>query len=257
MHDQADPHQSIDVQDAQLEATRAQADLLALVDHRPEETAADEQPASHVAEPEPVHGVTIEEMPAAPDADQAVHDADAPAWSPTTDGPESHLDGDAPQLADAVAALGSADPADAEVTPADAELAVTEAAGAPEAAPPEAAPPEAAPPDAAAAGVTAAAAAVAASRDRVEVRDASAERIEAHTVSITQGGAGIIRGDQVKLEQGGAFAIVARRIDIRDSGAFILLARKVTGDVTVALDWRAIAALVMGIIAIMVVRGRR
>ena len=61
----------------------------------------------------------------------------------------------------------------------------------------------------------------------------------------------------MKIDQGGAFAIVGRRITMRDSGAFILLARRTDGQVTVAFDWRALAALFVGIIAIMVVRGRR
>ena len=59
------------------------------------------------------------------------------------------------------------------------------------------------------------------------------------------------------MEKGGAAIIAARRVDVRDGGAFIILARRVSGNVNAALDWRGIVAIFAGIIAIMVVRGRR
>ena len=93
--------------------------------------------------------------------------------------------------------------------------------------------------------------------ERVEVSGGGAQRIDAHEVVINQGGAAIIRGDQVRLDQGGAFAIIARRVDVREGSAVLLLARRVTGDVKVAFDWRALATLFLGIIAVLVVRGRR
>ena len=92
---------------------------------------------------------------------------------------------------------------------------------------------------------------------RIEIHQGGSERIDAREVSVFQGGAGTIRADQVRVEQGGAFAIIGRRIDLRESGAVILLARRTTGDVRVLFDWRAIAALVIGLAVLLVVRGRR
>ncbi len=95
------------------------------------------------------------------------------------------------------------------------------------------------------------------SADHVEVNQGGAQRIEGRDITINQGGAAIIRGDTVRVEQGGAAIIAARRVDVRDGGAFIILARRVSGNVNAALDWRGIVAIFAGIIAIMVVRGRR
>ncbi len=152
---------------------------------------------------------SIEEMPAAPEADQGTRDADAPTWSAPTEG---HTE--------------------LPLSPAAPEAAAT-----PEASP--TAMPELI------------------SADRVDVNQGGAQRIEGREINITQGGAAIIRGDQVRVEQGGAAIIVGRRITLRESGAFILLARRVDGQVNVALDWRALAAIFAGILAILVVRGRR
>ena len=67
----------------------------------------------------------------------------------------------------------------------------------------------------------------------------------------------IIRGERIHVEQGGAAVIAANSVEMHEGGAFIILARRVSGDVNVAFDWRALAAIFAGIIAIMVVRGRR
>jgi hypothetical protein len=147
---------------------------------------------------------TIEEMPAAPEADQGTRDADAPTWAAPTEGHER------PPIPSA-AALGAID-------------------GGPEG--------------------------IRVSGDRIEVRQAGAERIEGSEISIVQGGAGVIRGDHIEVEQGGAFAIIARRITLRDSGAFLLLARRTDGQATVVLDWRGLAAVMAGILAIVLVRRR-
>jgi len=157
---------------------------------------------------------TIEEMPAAPEADQGTRDADAPTWSAPTEG---HTELPLSAAAEAPA------PADAPAQAAPAPAAIPELVSA----------------------------------DRVDVNQGGAQRIEGREVNVNQGGAAYIRGDQVKIEQGGAAVIVGRRITMRESSAFLLLARRVDGDVRVAFDWRALTALFVGIIAILVARGRR
>jgi len=161
------------------------------------------------------HIETIEEMPAAPEADPGTRDADAPTWSAPTEG-HTELPVSAPST--------DPDPAASEHAPAAATHGTV---------------PELI------------------SADRVDINQGGAQRIEGREVNVTQGAAAIIRGDQVKVEQGAAAIIVGRRITLRDSGAFILLARRVDGEVNVALDWRALAAIFAGILAILVVRGRR
>jgi hypothetical protein len=160
----------------------------------------------------------IEAMPAAPEADPGTRDADSPTWAAPTEGhPEP--------------------PVSTPLADADVDQLTTAAA------------------DAATAAATAPTAPVIG--DRVEVTGGGAQRIEGHEVVVNQGGAAVIRGDQVRVDQGGALAIIARRVDVREGGAFLLVARRVTGDVKVAFDWRALATLFVGIIAVLVVRGRR
>lgn len=174
---------------------------------------------------------SIEAMPAAPEADQGTRDADAPTWSAPTEGHEAPPVSGSTALADAEADALTTAAADADA-----------AAGAPSPGPDVPAPgalPEL---------ITG---------DTVEVNAGGAQRIEGHTVNVNQGGAMVIRGDQVTVEQGGALLIAGRRVDIRDGGALIILARKTSGNVTAALDWRGIAAIFVGLIALKVIRGRR
>ena len=167
----------------------------------------------------------IDEMPAAPEADQGTRDADAPTWSAPTEG-HGTMPLTPPPTADAASA--------ATAPTADAASAATADAASARSGPPDLI-----------------------SADRVEVHQGGAQRIEGREITINQGGAAVIRGDQIRIEQGGAFAIIGRRITMRDSGAFILLARRADGDVTVAFDWRALAAFFIGLIALKVARGRR
>ncbi len=163
----------------------------------------------------------IEGMPAAPDANQETRDADAPTWSAPTEGHGALPVGD------------DADPHSADPDRADPTATARRAA-----------------PDAAAEPGSGRLAAI-------RIEGGGAQRIEGHEVTITQGGAAIIRGDRVTVEQGGAAIVAARRVDFRDGGAFIVLARNVSGDVRAVLDWRAIAAIIVGVIVLSVVRGRR
>jgi len=151
---------------------------------------------------------TIEEMPAAPEADPGTRDADAPTWSAPTEG---HTE---PPLTAPAAA-----PAAPETSPAPTPEVI--------------------------------------SADRVEVNQGGAGRIEGREITVNQGGAGLIRGDQVKIDQGGAGVVIARRVTMRQGSAFLVLARRVDGDVRVAFDWRALTALFIGIVAVLVARGRR
>jgi hypothetical protein len=174
---------------------------------------------------------SIESMPAAPEADQGTRDADAPTWSAPTEGHEALPMSESSVLADTEA--------DALTTAAaDADAAAAVPSPAPDLPAPGARPELIA-------------------GDTVEVGAGGAQRIEGHTVNVNQGGAMVIRGDQVTVEQGGALLIAGRRVDVRDGGALIILAKKTSGNVTAALDWRGIAAIFIGLIALKVIRGRR
>ncbi|MFN8623143.1 MAG: hypothetical protein U0869_20585 [Chloroflexota bacterium] len=170
---------------------------------------------------------TIEEMPAAPEADPGTRDADAPTWSAPTEG---HLDlpggghagGDATLTAAAAADTGPGP--DAEAAPAAGPAAAPE---------------------------------MVVTGDRIEVNAGGAQRIEGREVTVNQGGAMVIRGDKVRVDQGGALVILGRKIEMNDGGALLVIARRIEGDVNVGLDWRGLLAIFAGIVAILVVRGRR
>jgi hypothetical protein len=175
------------------------------------------------------HREPIEDMPAAPEADEVVRDADAPSWAPAPEGHHEAGPAAEPAAATLAATLAAA---------AASDTGMPSAAAASDTGMPSAAP-----------GVS--------ETGRVALQGGGAERIVAREVTVSQGGAAIIRGDQVRVEQGGAFMIIGRKVEVREGGAFIVLARRVNGQLTVAFDWRAIAAVVVGIIAIRLVRGRR
>jgi hypothetical protein len=91
----------------------------------------------------------------------------------------------------------------------------------------------------------------------VSIVQGGASRVHGKSVSVNQGGAMVIRGDRVTVEQGGALAFIANRIEARDAGAMFLIARQVSGDVRVLVDWRAVAAVIGGLILLGLLRGRR
>lgn len=95
------------------------------------------------------------------------------------------------------------------------------------------------------------------SGDTIVVSQAGAQHIEGRHITVSQGGAMTIRGAQVDVQQGGAFVIAGDRVDVREGGAFLILARHASGNVVALLDWRGIAALLAGLVALAVVRGRR
>ena len=75
----------------------------------------------------------------------------------------------------------------------------------------------------------------------VEAHQSAAARVNAGSVSLSQGASGFVRGGDVHIEQAAVGAVAADHVEIREGFALLMLARRVSGDVTVLLDWRGLA----------------
>jgi len=92
----------------------------------------------------------------------------------------------------------------------------------------------------------------------VEATQSAAARVTASSVTMSQGASGFVRGTDVRLEQGAVGAVAAEHVEFQDGFALLVVARKVSGQVTVLLDWRGVAALVAVILVLgRLLRGRR
>lgn len=76
----------------------------------------------------------------------------------------------------------------------------------------------------------------------VEVSESAIGRAVAHDVQLHQGAMGFVRGRSVVTRESAVGAVAAERVETHGGFAFLLLARRVSGDVTVLFDWRAVAA---------------
>jgi hypothetical protein len=86
----------------------------------------------------------------------------------------------------------------------------------------------------------------------VEAHQSAAARVNAASVSLSQGASGLVRGGEVRIEQAAVGALAADHVEFRDGFALLVLARRVSGQVTVLLDWRGLAAVA----AVLLVLGR-
>jgi hypothetical protein len=94
--------------------------------------------------------------------------------------------------------------------------------------------------------------------DRVESNQSAIGQVVAHEVHSEQGAMGLVRARSVVSSEGATGAIAADHVETHGGFAVVMLARRVSGDVTVLLDWRALFAAVGALIVIgRLLRGRR
>ncbi len=94
--------------------------------------------------------------------------------------------------------------------------------------------------------------------DRVESSQSAIGQVVAHEVHSEQGAMGLVRARSVMSSEGAVGAIAADHVQTHGGFTFLMVARRVSGDVTVLLDWRAAFAAVGALIVIgRLLRGRR
>jgi hypothetical protein len=94
--------------------------------------------------------------------------------------------------------------------------------------------------------------------DRVEANQSAIGQVVAHDVRSEQGAMGLVRARSVVSSEGAAGAIAADHVETHGGFTFLMVARRVSGDVTVLLDWRAAFAAVGALLVIgRLLRGRR
>ena len=94
--------------------------------------------------------------------------------------------------------------------------------------------------------------------DRVDSNQSAIGQVVAHEVHSEQGALGLVRARSVVTSEGAVGAIAADRVETQGGFTFLMVARRVSGDVTVLLDWRAAFAAVGALIVIgRLLRGRR
>ena len=76
----------------------------------------------------------------------------------------------------------------------------------------------------------------------VEAHQSAAARVTGTSVRMDQGAIGLVHANEVHLEQGAIGAVAADEVEFHGGFAYLVLARRVSGQVTVLLDWRAAAA---------------
>jgi hypothetical protein len=93
---------------------------------------------------------------------------------------------------------------------------------------------------------------------RVEASQSAIGRAVAREIRSDQGALGFVRADSVVADAGAVGAIAANRVEMHGGFAFLVLTRRLSGDVTVLLDWRSAAAAV-GVLLVLgrLLRGRR
>ena len=93
---------------------------------------------------------------------------------------------------------------------------------------------------------------------RVDSSQSALGRVMAHEVHSEQGAMGLVRARSVVTSDGAIGAIAADEVEMHGGFAFLVLARRVSGDVTVLLDWRAASAALAALLVIgRLLRGRR
>ena len=86
----------------------------------------------------------------------------------------------------------------------------------------------------------------------IHMTQSSTADVRAQTVHLGQSAAGFVRGTTVQVGESAVGAVAADRVEFQDGFAMLVVARRVSGHVTVLLDWRG----VVGAIATLMVLGR-
>lgn len=93
---------------------------------------------------------------------------------------------------------------------------------------------------------------------RVDATQSAISRVVAREVRLGQGALGFLRGRSVVTTDSAVGAIAAEHVETHGGVAFLVLARRVTGDVTVLLDWRGVVAALGLLVSLgRLLRGRR
>jgi hypothetical protein len=94
--------------------------------------------------------------------------------------------------------------------------------------------------------------------DRLEASQSAIGRLVARDVRSDQGALGIVRARSVVASEGALGAVAAEHVETHGGFTLLMIARRVSGDVTVLLDWRAAAAAVGALLVLgRLLRGRR
>ena len=94
--------------------------------------------------------------------------------------------------------------------------------------------------------------------DRIEASQSAIGRVRAHEVRADQGALGLVKARSVVNTEGAIGAVAADQVETNGGFAFLMIARRVSGDVTVLLDWRAAIAAVGTLLVLgRLLRGRR
>lgn len=80
----------------------------------------------------------------------------------------------------------------------------------------------------------------------VNIKDGGAGMVKAETVSIKDGGAAVIIGQTIKIKDGGGAVMVADHAEFTEGGVGLLIARQVSGEARILIDIKA--AVVFGLI---------
>lgn len=94
--------------------------------------------------------------------------------------------------------------------------------------------------------------------DHIEASQSAIGSLVAREVRSDQGAMGLVRARSVVTTEGAVGALAAETVETHGGFAFLVIARRVTGDVTVLLDWRSAVALVGALLVLgRLLRGRR
>lgn len=93
---------------------------------------------------------------------------------------------------------------------------------------------------------------------RMDATQSAVGRAVTSELHSSQGAIGLVRARSVVSEEGAIGAVAAEQVETRGGFAFLVVARRVSGDVTVLLDWRGAVAALAGLLVIgRLLRGRR
>lgn len=82
----------------------------------------------------------------------------------------------------------------------------------------------------------------------VELKQSAAQRVRGDEVEIEQSSVAFVTGTHVEIEDSNALAVAGRELRLQKVRTFLLIAPRVHGDVRTVFDWKAAAAVGVGIV---------